>query len=137
MGNIPVWGAPLDNAVEQMRNCLKTAYRGALMADHHLGYAVPVGGVVGYKGQVSPSGVGFDIACGNKAVLTDAKVSDVLGSIGTIMDDVVKHVSFGVGQKNHTRVHHELFDDDAWNIPAAAGLKRLAREQLGTVGSGE
>ena len=39
------------------------------MADHHKGYAVPIGGVVAYKDAISPSGVGFDIACGNKAVL--------------------------------------------------------------------
>ena len=42
------------------------------MADHHLGYAVPIGGVVAYKGRVSPSGVGFDIACGNKASVSTA-----------------------------------------------------------------
>jgi tRNA-splicing ligase RtcB (3'-phosphate/5'-hydroxy nucleic acid ligase) len=33
---------------------------------------VPIGGVVAYEDSISPSGVGFDIACGNKAVLTDA-----------------------------------------------------------------
>ena len=38
---IPVWGVPQDNAVEQMRTCKRTAARVALMADHHLGYAVP------------------------------------------------------------------------------------------------
>lgn len=133
---IPVWGAPLKNAVDQMRNCLKTADRAALMADHHLGYAVPVGGVIAYKDGVSPSGVGFDIACGNKAVLTDARLSDVRGSIGKLMDDVWNTISFGVGRKNKERVDHELFDDDAWSIPAAASLRDLAADQLGTVGSG-
>ena len=41
------------------------------MADGHLGYAVPIGGVVAYKDAISPSGVGFDIARGNKAVRLD------------------------------------------------------------------
>ena len=69
VNNIPVWGKPLQNAVEQMENCSKDAEHCVLMADHHLGYAVPIGGVIAYDGKVSPSGVEFDIACGNKAVL--------------------------------------------------------------------
>lgn len=133
---VPVWGDPMQNAVEQMKNCLRTADRAALMADHHLGYAVPVGGVIAYKGQVSPSGVGFDIACGNKAVLTDATLADVRGNIATIMDDIWRAVSFGIGRKNADPVEHALFDDAAWDIPVAAGLKEMAQAQLGTVGSG-
>lgn len=133
---IPVWGEPLNNAVEQMKNCLRTADRAALMADHHLGYAVPVGGVIAYNGKVSPSGVGFDIACGNKAILTDAKLSDVRSGISKIMDDVWRFVSFGIGRKNAEPVEHALFDDEAWGLPIADGLKEMAQAQLGTVGSG-
>ena len=133
---IPVWGEPLENALVQARNCLKTAYRVALMADHHQGYAVPVGGVVAYQGAISPSGVGYDIACGNKAVMLDSTAADVCPHISTIMDDVWNTISFGVGRKNKETVDHPLFDDPAWEIPAAAQLKDLAREQLGTVGSG-
>ncbi len=136
--DIPVWGTPMPNAVAQMKNCLRTAHKAALMADHHLGYAVPVGGVIAYKGQISPSGVGFDIACGNKAVLTTANLSDVRRDIFKIMDEVWRAVSFGIGRKNNETVDHPLFDNDpAWDIPVAAGLKDMAREQLGTVGSGE
>ena len=138
--DIPVWGEPLMNAVEQMKNMRRCgADRVALMGDHHLGYSCPVGGVVAYVDKVSPSAVGFDIACGCKAVLTDAKLSDVRGSISKIMDDVFDQISFGVGQKNGKRCDHkftDLFDHDAWEIPVAADLKRNAREQLGTVGSG-
>ena|SRR5271154_1221088 len=133
---IPVWGVPLQNAVDQMKNAMRTAVRGALMADHHLGYAVPVGGVVAYRGKVSPSGVGYDIACGNKAILTDADAQTVRFGIKALMDSVFEKVSFGVGRKNAERVEHALFDDEAWNIPIAASLKEMAREQLGTVGSG-
>ncbi len=68
---IPIWGTPDEGAVSQIKTCAKTADRVALMADHHKGYAVPIGGVVAYKDAISPSGVGFDIACGNKAVLLD------------------------------------------------------------------
>ncbi len=133
--NIPTWGEPLANAVEQMKHALRTADRAALMADHHLGYAVPVGGVIAYREAVSPSGVGYDIACGNKAVRTNLTVAD-LPPMSHIMDEVVKHVSFGIGHVNADPVEHALFDDPAWNIPAVAPLKDLARRQLGTVGSG-
>lgn len=133
---IPVYGEPLQNAIDQMKNCLrKDAFKGALMADHHLGYAVPVGGVIAYEGLVSPSGVGFDIACGNKAVRLDGTV-DFIGSISKIMNDVWSQISFGVGRKNKTPIDHPLFDDPAWEIPVAKALKEMAREQLGTVGSG-
>jgi tRNA-splicing ligase RtcB len=75
---IPVWGDPIEpNALKQIQRCARTADRAALMADHHKGYAVPIGGVVAYADKISPSGVGFDIACGNKAVRTDANADDV------------------------------------------------------------
>jgi tRNA-splicing ligase RtcB len=108
------------------------------MADHHKGYAVPIGGVVAYENSISPSGVGFDIACGNKAVLTDADANDVKANIATIMNDIWRTISFGIGRKNDDeRVDHDLFDDPAWSIAACKPLKEMARQQLGTVGSGE
>ncbi|HLS27414.1 MAG TPA: RtcB family protein [Opitutales bacterium] len=133
---IPVWGEPLENAVAQMKNCMRTAEKGALMADHHLGYAVPVGGVIAYRGKVSPSGVGFDIACGNKAILTDARLADVRKDLSKIMDDVFRSISFGVGRVNKEPIEHELFDAPEWEIPIAAKHKKMAEEQLGTVGAG-
>src|SRR2546423_12311569 len=109
--NIPVWGSPVDEgALGQIKTCARTADRVALMADHHLGYAVPIGGVVAYADSISPSGVGYDIACGNKAVLTDANAAEVRANIARIMDDVWKTISFGIGRKNEDeRVNHALF----------------------------
>lgn len=135
---IPVWGAPIDEgALSQIKECARTAVHVALMADHHKGYSVPIGGVLAYHDQISPSGVGFDIACGNKAVLTDADAGDVQRNIVSIMDDVWRRVSFGIGRKNNVEVEHELFEDDpAWLIPEVSRHKSMARSQLGTVGSG-
>jgi len=134
---IPVWGSPVDEgALKQIKNCARTADKVALMADHHKGYAVPIGGVVAYENSISPSGVGYDIACGNKAVCTDAPASEVRRNIATLMDDVWRFLSFGVGRKNDEPVDHALFDDPAWSLPAVAPLKEMARKQLGTVGSG-
>src|SRR5207237_9219569 len=53
-----------------------------------------------------------------------------------IMDDVVRDISFGIGQKAKTRVDHELFEDEAWKSAPIGGLKEMARAQLGTVGGG-
>src|SRR5512132_3763681 len=113
---IPIWGSPIDEgALSQIKTCALTADRVALMADHHKGYAVPIGGVVAYTDKISPSGVGYDIACGNKAVLTDLPAAEVHANIHTLMDDIWKNLSFGVGRKNSTRVDHALFDDPTWS----------------------
>lgn len=137
IGGIPVWGDPQQNAVDQIENCARDAEYCALMADHHLGYAVPIGGVVAYDGQISPSGVGYDISCGNKAVLLDADAGEIRRHISKLMDAIWKTLSFGIGRRNRETVDHDLFDDDpAWRLRAAAPLKDLARSQLGTIGSG-
>jgi tRNA-splicing ligase RtcB len=134
--NIPVWGQPDPGALSQIKTCAKTADKVALMADHHKGYAVPIGGVVAYKDSISPSGVGFDIACGNKAVLLDMSGAALRADIRKIMDSVWQTISFGIGRRNAEQVDHSLFDSPAWKCEASAPLKEMARQQLGTVGSG-
>lgn len=142
--NVRVWGTPLENAVSQAVTCAKhgNVVQVLLMADHHKGYSQPVGGVVVYDGQISPSGVGYDIACGNKAVRTNLLYKDIKDKISGIMDEVAKRISFGVGRSNNEKVEHELFDDEDWHVYKQIGknehdsLKTLARKQLGTVGSG-
>jgi len=133
---IPVWGEADPGALAQIRTCARFAQRVALMADNHTGYGVPIGGVMGMVDSVSPTGVGYDIGCGNKAVLTDLPSREARDRIDTIMDDIWSTVSFGVGRKNAEPVDHDLFDDDAWQIPALRPLRDKAAHQLGTVGSG-
>ena len=138
INDVPVWGEPLGNAVSQMTNCLRVSgYKAALCADHHLGYAVPIGGVIAYRDKVSPSAVGYDIACGNRAVRLGCKIEDIRKRIPRIMDDVQRLFSFGIGRKNQEKVDHLLFEDDpAWEIEPAKSLKSMARDQFGTLGSG-
>ena len=138
VGNIPVWGEHEEKTLKQIETCAATADRAALMADGHLGYAVPIGGVVAYKDAISPSGVGFDIACGNKAVRVDMPGDELRAKIGTIMDDLWSTLSFGVGRKNSERAEHEIFDRDhpGWDLESTNPLKRKAESQLGTIGSG-
>jgi len=135
---IPVWGDPLPEAVAQMKEAMKyDAVYGALMADHHIGYSVPVGGVIAYERQICVNGVGFDIGCGNKAVLVDCPAEELKGNIYRTMNEIQKHISFGVGRWNNEEVEHELFSDPVWNeIPLLSSLRDKAISQLGTVGSG-
>src|SRR3712207_387647 len=135
---LTVFGEHDDKTVAQMRNCMSygSAVEGVLCADGHLGYAQPVGGVIAYKEHVSVSGVGFDIGCGNMAVRTDLPYSVIAGRPDALMRDIARSVSFGIGRTNKERVDHALFDSPLWQDAGLQDLKGLARNQLGTVGSG-
>src|ERR1044071_5950403 len=101
----------------QIERCVEAGgERAVLCADGHKGYAQPIGGVVAYTDKISLSGVGFDIACGNLAIRTDAARAQIAPAMEQIMDDVVRDISFGIGQKSKTRIDHELFDDPAWGL---------------------
>jgi tRNA-splicing ligase RtcB len=136
--NIPCWGDPVfPEALTQLDNARETgAERLALMADHHVGYGVPIGGVVAYRHRISPSGVGYDIACGNKAVRLDCDARKVKAKINPLMDEIFKKLSFGMGLNNSEVVEHELFGDNAWRLPALKSRRQKAQNQLGTIGGG-
>ena len=72
---------------------------GVLCADHHPGYSQPIGGGIAYEGYVSPSGVGYDIGCGNKAVRTELTRADLdaLGGVERVMREITRRISFGMG----------------------------------------
>ena len=127
----------------QLARVAAHARRVALMADGHVGYVMPIGGVAAYDNAVSVVGVGFDIACGNAAIRTDATLDDLSGrDLEHLADRIADTVSFGLGRKNRADdapSDDPLFDDPAWEaIPAAfrGALHAKARQQLGTVGSG-
>lgn len=123
--------------IAQIERCLEAGgERAVLCADGHKGYAQPIGGVIAYTDKISLSGVGFDIACGNLAIRTDATREQVGPAMEEIMNDVVRDVSFGIGQRSKTRIDHELFDDPAWQLSPMRELKQTAANQLGTVGGG-
>lgn len=139
-----VFGEHDEKTLRQLADVASRAERTALMADGHLGYVMPIGGVAAYRDQVSVVGVGFDIACGNAAIRTDRTVYDYSPSdLNTLADLIASEVSFGVGRTNASSdapEFHPLFDDAAWDaLPREANtqnLKGKARAQLGTVGSG-
>lgn len=137
MKKITVFGKEIidDKTVKQLENCMTESSLGVLTADGHYGYSQPVGGAIAYRDQISPSGVGFDIGCGNKAVRTNVLARNV--NFKKVMDEVARRISFGIGRPNNEPVDHEVFDSIAnAEFEPQRKLLGMAREQLGTVGSG-
>jgi len=69
-------------------------------------------------------------------VLTDMPGTEARARIASLMDDIASRLSFGMGGKNRRHVDSQVFERDEWRLPEAAALKKLARDQLGTIGSG-
>jgi tRNA-splicing ligase RtcB len=136
---ITVYGDVDERAVSQLRRCADAgdAVRGALCADGHVGYSQPIGGAVAYAGHISPSGVGYDIACGNKAARTNLRADEIRADLGAIMDSIFSRISFGVGRKNDEPVDHPVLDAiRRADFAPQRKLYDLASKQLGTVGAG-
>lgn len=137
--NLIIFGEHDGATVKQMETCLESgAERGVLCADGHKGYAQPIGGVVAYKDKISISGVGFDIACGNLAIRTNIQASAIACDMEMILKEISMKISFGVGRVNQNPIDHEIFNGshDGWQVDCVKELMPLARQQLGTVGSG-
>lgn len=137
--SLQIFGDHDDNTITQMRNCMSVgnAVAGVICADGHLGYAQPVGGVIAYEKQISISGVGFDIGCGNMAVKLDTRAAGVMACANAITRDISRAISFGIGRTNEERVEAALFDDaDLWRESDMEAYRQKAVGQLGTVGGG-
>jgi tRNA-splicing ligase RtcB (3'-phosphate/5'-hydroxy nucleic acid ligase) len=141
MGNIRTFGPVDERSLNQLRRCMEAgdADFGVLCADHHPGYSQPIGGGIAYEGHISPSGVGYDIGCGNKAVQTALTHDDLaeLGGVERVMQEIQRRISFGMGVPAQEKVDHPVLDKIAEApFEPQRGLRELARDQLGTVGSG-
>jgi tRNA-splicing ligase RtcB (3'-phosphate/5'-hydroxy nucleic acid ligase) len=141
MGTIKTFGPVDERSLAQLERCMEAgdADFGVLCADHHVGYSQPIGGGIAYEGYVSPSGVGYDIGCGNKAVRTELTRADLdaLGGVEALMREIVRRISFGVGLSARERVDHPVLERIRHaDFEPQRKLAQLAAEQLGTVGSG-
>ncbi|MDA8019577.1 MAG: RtcB family protein [Thermoanaerobaculia bacterium] len=134
-------GADIDrNAVEQLENAcrLPVSARAALMPDAHLGYGLPIGGVLATRNCVIPYAVGVDIACRMKMTVLDLPVPKLEGHRDRLIQVLERETRFGIGAefaRSHRR-QHEVLDDD-WSVsPVTKRSKDKAWKQLGTSGSG-
>jgi len=110
---IHTFGQVDEEVMLQMQSAMQqsNAFYGVLCADNHLGYSVPVGGVLALEGNICVNGVGYDIACGNKAVRLDCDANAVKENIYRNMNEIQKHISFGIGRKNNEKVDDPIFSD--------------------------
>ena len=111
---IKTFGSVDERSLRQLERCMEAgdAELGVLCADHHPGYSQPIGGAIAYEGYVSPSGVGYDTGCGNKAVCTELTRSDLgeLGGVESVMREITRGVSFGMGVPARERADHPVLD---------------------------
>jgi tRNA-splicing ligase RtcB len=139
--NVKTFGPVDERSLKQLERCMQAgdAEFGVLCADHHPGYSQPIGGAIAYEGYISPSGCGFDIGCGNKAARTDLTQSDLaaLGGVDTIMREISRRISFGMGVPARERTDHPVLEKiRSAEFAPQRKLAGLAESQLGTVGSG-
>jgi tRNA-splicing ligase RtcB len=141
MSQVKTFGEVDRRSLEQLERCMAAgdADFGVLCADHHPGYSQPIGGAIAYEGYVSPSGVGYDIGCGNKAARTELTRADLdaLGGVERVMHEITHRISFGMGVPAAERAEHPVIDliREA-DFEPQRRLAQLAESQLGTVGSG-
>lgn len=133
-------GDDLDPAsVEQLENAcrLPVAVRGALMPDAHVGYGLPIGGVLATDNAVIPYAVGVDIACRVKLTVLDLPASTLDRDDDALVRAIKRETRFGIGaQFKDRRRQHPVMEAD-WSIsPVTARMKDRAWAQLGTSGSG-
>jgi tRNA-splicing ligase RtcB len=134
-----IWGNNHEpGAIDQMtRACqLPVSIRGALMPDAHLGYGLPIGGVLATKKAVVPYAVGVDIACRMKMTVLDMPASTLTDKHDDFKDALVRETLFGVGAAYRKKRKHKVMDINWSFSPVIKKLKDKAWAQLGTSGSG-
>ena len=133
------WGEDIeDEAVLQMEKAclLPIAMAGALMPDAHIGYGLPIGGVLATENSVIPYAVGVDIACRMKMTVLDLPVRDLARKRDRFVRAIEDETRFGIGSNFKQRRKHEVLDED-WSVsPVTQTNKDRAWAQLGTSGSG-
>jgi tRNA-splicing ligase RtcB len=133
------WGEGLEvEAVKQMVSAcaLPVAVAGALMPDAHVGYGLPIGGVLAADNAVIPYAVGVDIACRMKLTVYDRKANIIAGQRDRLANIIESETRFGMGCEFKVRREHQVMDED-WSVsPVTKRLRDKAWSQLGTSGTG-
>jgi tRNA-splicing ligase RtcB len=134
-----VWGEGLEEqSLDQMRQAVRLpiAVRGALMPDAHVGYGLPIGGVLATENAVIPYAVGVDIACRMRLSVYDVPATQIKRLDEQLVKILHGQTKFGTGKEFKTPLQHDVLDED-WSVTEVT--KRVfpkARAQLGTSGSG-
>lgn len=139
----PIWGRDNidDGTVAQMNNAMRlpVTITGALMPDAHVGYGLPIGGVLATENVVIPYAVGVDIACRMRLSIYEVSPHLLGQKKGMFEESLWNETAFGMGAKwtGAKRAQHTILDDDAWAATKQLKtLKDTAANQLGTSGTG-
>ena len=133
------WGIDLDaNARQQMENAcqLPVSVAAALMPDAHVGYGLPIGGVLATDNAVIPYAVGVDIACRVKLTVLDLPVDWLRRHESDLIRAIEAETRFGIGAEFKHRRTHPVMDADWFISPITRRFRDKAAAQLGTSGSG-
>ncbi len=136
-----IWGESLvdEDSKRQMDNVMRLpiTVAGALMPDAHVGYGVPIGGVVATQGAVIPYAVGVDIACRMRLSVFDAPPSLLQKQLDRFKKILRENTRFGAGAEWKPIQQDPVMDDPDWDaLPILRALKDKGARQLGTSGSG-
>src|SRR5258708_9186341 len=136
-----VWGAMgiEPGAIEQLKRAIRlpVAVLGALMPDAHVGYGLPIGGVLATHNSVIPYAVGVDIACRIRLTVFDASPFVLEQKREKFRKILEQNTVFGAGIEWAEPQDHEVMEDPLWREhPVARRFKPTAWKQLGTSGSG-
>ena len=133
------WGDDIeDEAIMQMEKAclLPISVGGALMPDAHIGYGLPIGGVLATENSVIPYAVGVDIACRMKMTVLDLPLRDLARKRDRFVQAIEAETRFGIGSNFKHRRKHDVLDED-WSVsPVTRTNKDRAWAQLGSSGSG-
>jgi tRNA-splicing ligase RtcB len=133
------WGDEIDTAAhEQMRVACQvpSAVGAALMPDAHVGYGLPIGGVLACENAVIPYAVGVDIACRMKLSVLDQPAESLMSDFNRYKEALLGGTKFGVGVEHRPAQSHPIMDQD-WNVTRITRERKdTAWKQLGTSGSG-
>ncbi len=128
-----------EQAKYQLYDALKLpiAVQGALMPDAHVGYGLPIGGVLATKNAVIPYGVGVDIGCRMSLCIYPIPVSYLKGKVHQLENILSEHTKFGMYETHNIKGDNAIFESSLFNeIPLLKRLKTKAYKQLGTSGGG-
>ena len=135
------WGDRLDaQSLQQMEQAvsLPVAVAGALMPDAHVGYGLPIGGVLATEQAVIPYAVGVDIACRMRLSVLDWPAQDLQRRREDLRRALLAETRFGTGAafEPGTRRDHPVLQEDWSFCPPVRENRDLAWQQLGSSGSG-
>ncbi len=124
--------------IQQMETAMKlpVSVKGALMPDAHVGYGLPIGGVLATYNSVIPYGVGMDIGCRMCLSVFPFSPKKIDGERDRIKKILMNETRFGLAEFRELEDHEILERKEFTEIKFLKTLQKKFAEQLGTSGHG-